>query len=233
MAVGAGARGLAAGGGAVILWWWWWRLHPTPRPFAQRLWIDVPHPFVTQRRLRQVLAPVPGERLLEVGVGSGRYALSAVRWLGERGRLAVLDLQEEMLALTMRRSLDLGITNVAPACGDAAALPYPDDAFDAVYLVSTLGQVPDMTAALRELSRVVHPGGRVVVGELCYDPHGVFFGTLRRCAAEADLRFECRVGGWAGYFARFTSVEVGGRSRPGGFTLPRRPFPQLDGCRED
>jgi ubiquinone/menaquinone biosynthesis C-methylase UbiE len=67
-----------------------------------------------------------------------------------------------------------------------------------------------MTAALRELSRVVHPGGRVVVGELCYDPHGVSFGTLRRCAAEADLRFEGRVGGWAGYFARFTSVEVGG-----------------------
>jgi len=231
VAVGAGARGLAAGGGAVILWWWW-RLHPTPRPFAQRLWIDVPHPFVTQRRLRQVLAPVPGERLLEVGVGSGRYALSVVSWLGQRGRLAVLDLQEEMLALTMRRSLDLGIANVVPACGDAAALPYPDDAFDAVYLVSTLGQVPDMTAALRELGRVVRPGGRVVVGELCYDPHGVFFSTLRRCAAEADLHFECRVGGWAGYFARFTSVEVGGRSRPGGYTLPCRSFPQLDGCRE-
>ena len=93
MAVGAGARGLAAGGGAAILWWWW-RLHPTPRPFAQRLWIDVPHPFVTQRRLRQVLAPVPGERLLEVGVGSGRYALSVVSWLGQSERLDVLDLQE-------------------------------------------------------------------------------------------------------------------------------------------
>jgi SAM-dependent methyltransferase len=232
VAVGAGARGLAAAGGAVILWWWW-RLHPTPRPFAQRLWIDVPHPFVTQRRLRQVLAPVPGERLLEVGVGSGRYALSVVSWLGQRGRLAVLDLQEEMLALTMRRALNRGIANVVPACGDAEALPYPDDAFDAVYLVSTLGQVPDMTAALRELSRVVHPGGRVVVGELCYDPHGVFFGTLRRCATAADLRFERRVGGWGGYFARFTSVEVAGPSPPGGFTLPRQPFPQLDGRRED
>jgi ubiquinone/menaquinone biosynthesis C-methylase UbiE len=231
VAVGAGARGLAAGGGAVILWWWW-RLHPTPRPFAQRLWIDVPHPFVTQRRLRQVLAPVPGERLLEVGVGSGRYALSVVSWQGERGRLVVLDLQEEMLALTMRRALNRGIANVVPACGDVAALPYPDDAFDAVYLVSTLGQVSDMTAALRELSRVVHPGGRVVVGELCYDPHGVFFGTLRRCATAAGLRLERRVGGWAGYFARFTSAEAAGPSRPGGSTIPRQPFPQLDGRRE-
>jgi ubiquinone/menaquinone biosynthesis C-methylase UbiE len=201
--MGAGARGMAVGVVAVIVWWWW-RLHPTPRPFAQRLWIDVPHPFVTRRRLRRVLAPVPGERFLEVGVGSGRYALSVVKWLGERGRLAVLDLQEEMLTLTMRRALDRGITNIMPACGDAAALPYPDGAFDAVYLVSTLGQVPDMTAALHELSRVLRPQGRVVVGELCYDPHGVFFGALRRSATAADLRFESRVGGWTGYFARFT-----------------------------
>lgn len=207
--MGARAGGLAVGGAAVILWWWW-RLHPTPHPFAQRLWIDVPHPFVTHRRLRQVLAPVPGEQLLEVGVGSGRYALSVVSWLGERGLLAVLDLQEEMLALTMRRALGRGIINVVPVRGDAAALPYSDGAFDAVYLVSTLGQMPDMAATLRELSRVVHPGGRVVVGELCYDPHGVFFGTLHRCAAAAGLRFEGRVGGWAGYFASFTAVEAAG-----------------------
>jgi ubiquinone/menaquinone biosynthesis C-methylase UbiE len=145
----------------------------------------------------------------------------------------VLDLQEEMLALTMRRALSRGIANVVPARGDAAALPYPDDAFDAVYLVSTLGQVPDMTAALRELSRVVQPGGRIVVGELCYDPHGVFFGTLRRCATAAGLRLERRAGGWAGYFARFTCAEAAEPSRPGGFTLPRQPFRQLDGRRED
>ncbi|MGI8449104.1 MAG: hypothetical protein ACR2MP_18380, partial [Streptosporangiaceae bacterium] len=90
VAMGAGARGLAAGGGAVILWWWW-RLHPTPRPFAQRVWIDVPHHFVTRRRLRQVLVPVPGEWLLEVGVGSGRYALPAVRWSSGGSLSAIRD----------------------------------------------------------------------------------------------------------------------------------------------
>jgi len=136
--------------------------------------------------------------LLEIGVGSGRYALPVAARLGKRGRLDVLDLQEEMLALTMRRARARSITNVVPARGDAAALPYPDGAFDAVYLVSTLGQVPDMTAALRELRRVLRRPGRVVIGEVCYDPHGVFFGTLRRRAAAAGLCFEARIGGWSG-----------------------------------
>jgi ubiquinone/menaquinone biosynthesis C-methylase UbiE len=100
--------------------------------------------------------------------------------------------------------LDRHIANVVPVRGDSTALPYRDDAFDAVYLVSTLGQVPDITATLLEICRVLRPAGRVVVGELCYDPHGVFFGTLRRRAAAAGLRFERRIGGGLGYFARFT-----------------------------
>lgn len=192
----------------------WWRRHPTPRPFAQRLWIDTPHPFVTHGRLHEALGPVAGEHLLEIGVGGGRYALQVAGWLGGTGRLDVLDLQAEMLTLTMRRALDRSITNVVPVRGDAMALPYPDRAFDAVYLISTLGQVPDMAAALRELRRILRPAGRVVIGELCYDPHGVFFGTLRRSAGAAGLRFECRIGGRAGFFARFTPEGSTAGTRP-------------------
>lgn len=119
-------------------------------------------------------------------MGSGRYAVPVASWLGARGRLDVLDLQAEMLALTMRRVRANNLVNVVPTRGDAAALPYPDGVFDAAYLVSTLGQVPDAPAALRELRRVLRPGGRVVVGELCYDPHGVFFGTLRHARTSPD-----------------------------------------------
>jgi ubiquinone/menaquinone biosynthesis C-methylase UbiE len=184
--------------------WLWWRLHPTPRPFAQRLWIDTPHPFVTHLRLHQALAPSSGERFLEIGIGSGRYALRVAGWLGGSGRLDVLDLQDEMLTLTIRRALDQNISNVVPVRGDAMSLPYRDCAFDAVYLVSTLGQVRDITATLLEIRRVLRPAGRVVVGELCYDPHGVFFRALRRHADAAGLRFERRIGGTSGYFASFT-----------------------------
>lgn len=212
---------LAGGAVAGLGLWWWWRLHPTSRPFAQRVWVAAPHPFITRDKLRQVLAPVVGEKLLEVGVGSGYYAAPLAGRLGDRGVLTVLDLHDDMLALTMRRAGERGLPNVVAACADATALPLRDDAFDGAYLVSVLGQVPDPAEALGELRRVVRPGGRVVVGEFGYDPHGVSFPELRRRAARAGLVFEERAGSWVGYLARFavpassaaTSMSVAPQAR--------------------
>jgi hypothetical protein len=69
------------------------------------------------------------------------------------------------------------------------------------YLVAVLGEVPDQNAALRQLARVLRPGGPLVVGELLGDPHMVTERSLRRRAQDAGLRFERRVGPPFGYFA--------------------------------
>ena len=108
-----------------------------------------------------------------------------------------------MLDHTMEKARARGVTNVVPVRGDATALPYPDDSFDAAYVVATLGEVPDQNGALRELRRVIRPGGRLVVGEVLLDPHRVSFGKLRTRAEEAGLEFERRIGGAPGYLARF------------------------------
>jgi ubiquinone/menaquinone biosynthesis C-methylase UbiE len=83
------------------------------------------------------------------------------------------------------------------------ALPYPDSTFDAAYMTVTLGEILDQDAALRELRRVLKPGGRLVIGEIFGDPHMVTFGSLRAHAEKAGLRFEQRLGGKLAYFARF------------------------------
>jgi ubiquinone/menaquinone biosynthesis C-methylase UbiE len=200
MASAKRAAGLA--GAAVLGAALWWRRNPSACPYNQRFWVEAPHPFITRPRLREALAPAPGQRLLEVGPGTGYYALDVAGWIAPDGRLDVFDLQQEMLDHTMRRAAERGIENVVPTQGDARALPYEDATFDAAYLVTVLGEIPDQEAALRELARVVRPGGRVVVGELFGDPHWVAPGKLRERAGRAGLRFEQRIGSPLGYFAR-------------------------------
>lgn len=199
------ARTLAvAAGGAVAAAALWWRSHPSACPYSQRFWVQAPHPFITRRRLREILEPRAGERVLEVGPGTGYYALEVAEWISPGGTLAVFDLQPEMLYHTMGAAAERGLGNLEPAQGDARELPYPDASFDAAYLVTVLGEIPDQEAALRELRRVLQAEGRLVVGELLGDPHVVTFGRLRERAQAAGLRFERRLGGPLGYFARFS-----------------------------
>ncbi len=180
----------------------WWRKNPSACPYGQRFWVEAPHPIITRERLRAVLRPQAGERVLEVGVGTGYYSLDLATWLEPGGTLELFDLQQEFLDHVMRGAGERGITNLVPTQGDATALPYADASVDAVVLTAVLGEIPDSDAALREVRRVLKPDGRLVVGELFGDPHFTTGAALERQGAAAGLRLDERSGNWFGYFAR-------------------------------
>ncbi len=184
----------------------WWRTHPSACPYGQRFWVQAPHPFITRARLREILAPAPGDRLLEVGPGTGYYTLPVAQWLGPDGQLEICDLQQEMLDHTMRAARRRGLSNVTATQGDARTLPYPDASFDGAYLITVLGEIPDQRRALTELRRVLKPGGRLVVGEVLGDPHFVSARALQQQAEHAGLRLERRSGPPFGYFAKLTQT---------------------------
>jgi ubiquinone/menaquinone biosynthesis C-methylase UbiE len=184
-----------------------WRRNPSACPYSQRFWVEAPHPFITRARLREALDPQPGERMLEVGPGTGYYSLPVAGWIVPDGRLDIFDLQQEMLDHTMRRAGAEGIENIDPMQGDARSLPYPDDSFDGAFLVTVLGEIPDQQLALNELQRVLRPGARLVVGELFGDPHWVSPGALRRRAEAAGLRFVGSTGTFPGGFSSFMKAE--------------------------
>src|SRR5437588_482208 len=73
--------GPAAGVGALAGAALWWRTHPSACPYSQRFWVEAPHPLITRSRLRDALGPVSGERLLEIGPGTGYYSLPVAKWL--------------------------------------------------------------------------------------------------------------------------------------------------------
>ncbi len=182
----------------------WWRKNPSACPYGQRFWVEAPHPIITRERLRAVLRPEAGERLLEVGVGTGYYSLDLAEWAGPGGAVELFDLQQEFLDHVMRGAAERGLANLVPTRGDATDLPYADASVDAVVLTAVLGEIPDSAAALREIRRVLRPGGRLVVGELFGDPHFTTRASLERLGAAAGLRLEERSGNWFGYFARLT-----------------------------
>jgi ubiquinone/menaquinone biosynthesis C-methylase UbiE len=194
-------------GAAVVGAALWWRKNPSACPYGQRFWVEAPHPIITRSRLRSVLRPEPGERILEIGPGVGYYTLDMAEWVGPEGRIEIFDLQQEFLDHTTGRARERGLGNVIPTQGDATALPYEDASIDAVVLTAVLGEIPDSVAALRQIRRVLKPSGRLVVGELFGDPHFTTQAALRRQAGEAGLNAESRSGNWFGYFYRLVPGE--------------------------
>jgi SAM-dependent methyltransferase len=193
---------LLAALGAVVAAFLYARRHPTACPYSQRWMVELPKPGVSTDRLIELLEPRPKERLLELGPGTGYYTFPVAERL-DGGKLEVFDIQQEFLDLIANRAAERGLDNVVGWQGDAQELLFEANRFDGAFLVTVLGEIPDQESALRELARVVKPGGRVVFGEVAADPHVVTLGDLTRKAEAAGLRFERKAGTPLGYVARF------------------------------
>ena len=191
---------IGAGAAAAVATWWF--TDSAPYPYSQRWLLDLPLPFLTLKRLDHVLQAREGERILEIGPGTGLQSLHVAPQLGPNGQLDIVDIQQEMLDHVMREAGRRGVTNVTPTLGDAQALPFEDNSIDGAVLVTVLGEIPDQEQALREIARVLRPGGRLVVGELFGDPHMVTTGKLTERAGRAGLELEQRLGSPLAFFAR-------------------------------
>ena len=164
----------------------WWdrlrgRLQPRPCPYSLASALEMPGRRLVAHPARIVGAfgLNPGERVLEVGPGTGFYSLEAARRVGPSGRLICLDIQPEMLRETRRRMTAAGLA-VDLVQADVAALPFHPASIDHAYLVTVLGEVPDRTEAVAEIKRALRPGGHLSVSEQFPDPDFVTRRTLRR-----------------------------------------------------
>jgi demethylmenaquinone methyltransferase/2-methoxy-6-polyprenyl-1,4-benzoquinol methylase len=107
-----------------------------------------------------------GDRVLDLAGGTGDIAALLSRIVGKQGHVMLTDINEAMLEVGRRRLEDRGIVgNVAYALVNAEALPFDDNEFDAVTIAFGLRNVTDKDAALREMHRVLRPGGRALILE--------------------------------------------------------------------
>jgi ubiquinone/menaquinone biosynthesis C-methylase UbiE len=114
-----------------------------------------------QALMLALCAPAPGERVLDVACGTGLASFVAAAAVGEAGSVLGVDISRRMVDVATRQAHARGVRNARFERMDAECLDLPDAAFDLAACALGLMYVPEPETALRELRRVLRPGGRV------------------------------------------------------------------------
>ncbi|MFM7322782.1 MAG: bifunctional demethylmenaquinone methyltransferase/2-methoxy-6-polyprenyl-1,4-benzoquinol methylase UbiE [Armatimonadota bacterium] len=135
----------------------------------------------------------PGARALDVCTGTGDLAFALAKAVGPRGGVDATDFSEPMLEYARRKPADRSSgANVRFSQADTQALPFPNGAYDAATVAFGIRNVADIDLGLREMARVVAPGGRVVLLEF-NRPRARWFAALYDLYSRAVMP---RIGGW-------------------------------------
>ena len=110
---------------------------------------------------------LPGNRVLDIAGGSGDLSRLFAKKVGKLGQVILTDINASMLSVGRDRMLDEGLAVPATQC-DAEKLPFPDNYFDCVSVAFGLRNMTHKDLALKEMLRVLKPGGRLLVLEFSH-----------------------------------------------------------------
>jgi ubiquinone/menaquinone biosynthesis C-methylase UbiE len=137
-----------------------------------------------------------GEKVLEIGFGTGHSLAALAQSVGPSGRVFGIDVSEEMSRLATERLRERGLANRAELrSGDAAHLPYGAATMDAIFMSFTLElfDTPEIPVVLGECKRVLRPGGRIVViGMSRVKPDGVLTEVFEWTHRHFPNYLDCR-----------------------------------------
>ncbi len=195
--------------GAVVLfflgWRWASRVWSLPCPTLLAWVLD--NPFYERLTGTEVtlqrMGLQPGQRVLEVGPGTGRLLIPAAQRVLPGGEVVGIDIQPGMVERLRERARRAQVGNLTAILGDATQPVVPEASFDLAFLVTTLGEIPDRAAVLAQCFRALKPGGVLSITEMFPDPHYQSRSTVKRLAEEARFRLQSIQGGWWLFTANF------------------------------
>ncbi len=150
-----------------------------------------------------------GMRVLEVGPGNGTYTLATGLAVGEAGRVVAIDIEPRIIERLRQRAKLEGVGNIEGRVADAHQLPFPDASFDAIYMITVIGEIPAPGKAIHEFHRVLRRGGTLAFSELITDPDYSLPRTLNALASEAGFHLKSRLGKLSNYTLIFDKREEG------------------------
>lgn len=146
---------------------------------------------------------MPGMAVLEVGPGNGRYTIETARRVGSAGKVVTIDIEPKMIERVRQRAQADGMTNLEAKVADAYNLPFDDGSFDAIYMITVIGEIPEPERAMQEFSRVLSPSGTLAFSEVLTDPDYPRARTLIRLAGTANFRLKKKLGNFFSYTLLF------------------------------
>jgi SAM-dependent methyltransferase len=108
----------------------------------------------------------PGEVVVDIGCGAGFDTLQAARQVGASGKVIAVDMTAAMLAKTRSGATSLSLSNIEPRLGYAEDLPVQDESVDVVISNGVINLTPDKAAVMKEIRRVLKPGGRFQIADI-------------------------------------------------------------------
>ncbi|MFQ5885647.1 MAG: class I SAM-dependent methyltransferase, partial [Anaerolineae bacterium] len=116
---------------------------------------------ISAQRLLKLMSLEPGDRLLDVGCGTGPLAILAAKKAGPSGQVTATDYSPGMVTEAKKEANKHGLSNITCACMEAHNLEFPANSFHAITCGFALFFFPDMGRALAEMRRVLLPGGKL------------------------------------------------------------------------
>jgi ubiquinone/menaquinone biosynthesis C-methylase UbiE len=144
-------------------------------------------------------------QVLEIGPGPGYFSGEVARRIPD-GQLTLLDIQVEMLDKNRRKLSQAAIKNARWTQASAEALPFTTEAFDVVFLVTVLGEVPEPRACLQAIQPVLRPGGLLSITEMQGDPDALSQAEIQQLARQCGFTLLETFSLFKGFMLNFTKA---------------------------